>query len=229
MCTGSGCILISTLYYAGKDYPKIVGVGVDISKEALEVSKENAIRNGFNVTKVESLKELVYNKYIENNESQIILIKSNLFAKLDAMLEDSYCEEKSKEINNCEVRNTEVRNTEVGNREDIIAKRNEITEKYNIILSNPPYIPTSQISSLEEEVKCHDPILALDGGEDGLYFYRNIVEKSREYLVNEGVLILECGWNQGEAVSEIMKKQGYVDVKIIKDLSGLDRVVLGSY
>jgi release factor glutamine methyltransferase len=194
MCTGSGCILISTLYYGVKEFPKILGVGVDISKEALEVSKENAILNGFNVRKVESLKDLVYNDCKDiGNEPEIILLESDLFAKLDVFDEDS---------------------------------NNE--EKYNIILSNPPYIPTNRIESLEEEVKSHDPKLALDGGEDGLYYYQQIIEKSREYLVDEGYLILECGWDQSEEISKMMKEEGFVDVEIIKDLSGLDRVVLGN-
>jgi release factor glutamine methyltransferase len=214
MGTGSGCILISTLYYAKKEFPEIVGVGVDISKEAIEVSKKNALRNGFRVTKVELLKDLVYNYSKDsNNEPQIILIESDLFDELDTLNEGVIIEN--------------IRGYEK-NIVDTNDKGKEIKGKYNIILSNPPYIPTNQIDSLEEEVKCHDPILALDGREDGLYYYRQIIKKSRKYLVEDGVLIFEIGWNQGEAVSKMMIEEGFVDVKTIKDLSGLDRVVLGS-
>lgn len=102
-----------------------------------------------------------------------------------------------------------------------------IQGKYDIIVSNPPYIPTEVIETLSEEVKDHEPLLALDGTEDGLYFYEKISRQAPEYLEDGGFLCFEIGHDQGPAVSEFMKKLGYVDVTIIKDLCGLDRVVLG--
>lgn len=102
-----------------------------------------------------------------------------------------------------------------------------IEEKYDIIVSNPPYIPTKVIETLEEEVKLYDPILALDGMEDGLYFYRKIVKHSVDFLKDGGFLCLEIGYDQGAEVTRLMEKQGYDQVTVIKDLSGLDRVVIG--
>lgn len=102
-----------------------------------------------------------------------------------------------------------------------------ISEKYDIIVSNPPYIRTGVIETLEDEVRLHDPMLALDGMEDGLYFYRKIVEHSMEFLTDGGLLCFEIGYDQGQAVSEMMQARGYENVIVVKDLSGLDRVVIG--
>ncbi len=102
-----------------------------------------------------------------------------------------------------------------------------ITGKYHIIVSNPPYIRTSVIEELEAEVKLHDPMLALDGMEDGLFFYRSIIEQSKAFLEPGGVLLFEIGHDQGEEVLEYMSQHGFVDVVIKKDLVGLDRVVYG--
>lgn len=103
----------------------------------------------------------------------------------------------------------------------------EVTEKYDMIVSNPPYIRTSVIEELEEEVRVHDPFIALDGKEDGLFFYRRIVEASSNYIKDGGYLLFEIGHDQGEDVSCLMKEHGYTDVQIFKDLAGLDRVVTG--
>lgn len=102
-----------------------------------------------------------------------------------------------------------------------------IKDRYQLIVSNPPYIRTSVIEELEAEVKLHDPMLALDGMEDGLYFYRSIIEQSKAFLEPGGVLLFEIGHDQGEEVSEYMSQYGFVDVVIKKDLVGLDRVVYG--
>ena len=205
MCTGSGCILISTLYYARKDFPKIRGVGVDISKEALKLAKDNAKKNGINVAEMKSTIDFIYGGNQESldnashDESQIVFVESDLFSKLKDLKKDTKIVKKG------------------------------YNKKYDIILSNPPYIPSKEIEDLEEEVKHHDPLLALDGGEDGLYFYGQITKECPKYLNKEGTLILECGWNQGEEVSRVMKDHGFTNVKVIKDLNGLDRVIVGNY
>lgn len=98
---------------------------------------------------------------------------------------------------------------------------------YDIIVSNPPYIKTNVIPTLMEEVKGHEPMLALDGMEDGLYFYRKIVDECPDYLCRGGMLFFEIGYDQGEAVSRLMKETGFKEVCVIKDYAGLDRVVLG--
>ena len=104
-----------------------------------------------------------------------------------------------------------------------------IEGRYGMILSNPPYIPTAEIDRLQDEVKMHDPICALDGREDGLFFYRRIVKESRAYLEKGGMLIFEIGYDQAREVSELMRQAGFSDVQVRKDLAGLDRVVSGRY
>ena len=103
-----------------------------------------------------------------------------------------------------------------------------ISGKYEFIVSNPPYIPTGVIPTLMEEVRDHEPVSALDGREDGPYFYREIVEKAGEYLYPGGMLFFEIGYDQAEKVSSLMQEAGYQEVTVCKDLAGLDRVVYGT-
>lgn len=100
---------------------------------------------------------------------------------------------------------------------------------YHMILSNPPYIRTDVIEGLEPEVKDHEPVLALDGMKDGLYFYRRIIHDAKEFLEKNGILMLEIGYDQGMEVTEICRMEGYSDVKIIKDFAGLERVVTARF
>ena len=100
-------------------------------------------------------------------------------------------------------------------------------EKFDLIVSNPPYIPTEVIETLAPEVKDHEPRLALDGTEDGLSFYRRIIRTAPEWLFESGWLILEIGYDQGEAVSAMMRENGFRDIEVIRDLGGKDRVVTG--
>lgn len=102
-----------------------------------------------------------------------------------------------------------------------------ISGKYEIIVSNPPYIVRSDIPGLMPEVREHEPVTALDGGEDGLDFYREIAKESRAYLTGGGMLFFEIGCSQGAAVQECMRQNGFVETVIRKDYSGLDRVVYG--
>lgn len=99
--------------------------------------------------------------------------------------------------------------------------------KYDILISNPPYIATEEIETLMEEVRLHDPRKALDGMEDGLYFYRKITKEVGKYLKPGGWLLYEIGCTQGEAVSEMLRNAGFEKVQVVKDLPGLDRVVMG--
>ena len=165
MCTGSGCILISLLKMMQNDKCEdtIWGVGVDVSKKALEVAERNS----------------------QKLETDAVFIESNLFENVEGL--------------------------------------------YHVIVSNPPYIRTSDIHDLEKEVKLHDPMLALDGKEDGLYFYRIIVDESRRYLKKGGRLYFEIGYDQADDVKKLMEDAGFKNITVKKDLAGLDRVVFGVY
>ena len=178
MCTGSGCILLSLLYYSND----CEGVGVDISEEALDVAKDNAGRlildDTFDILfKTGGLGK----KHLE--EDKIEFIQSNLF--------------------------------------------NDVRGKFDIIVSNPPYIRSDVIPTLMEEVRDYEPLLALDGKEDGLHFYREIIKKSPQYLNGGGKLFFEIGYDQAEPVIALMEEAGFKDVTVVQDYAHLDRVVWG--
>lgn len=103
-----------------------------------------------------------------------------------------------------------------------------VTEQFDMIVSNPPYICSDVIPTLMEEVRLHEPMQALDGMEDGLFFYRKIIEESKSHLIRGGMLFFEIGYDQGVSVPELMKAAGYRDVAVVKDYAGLDRVVYGT-
>ena len=160
MCTGSGCVLISIL----KNVHGTGGYGYDISKQAINVAKENA----------------------KLNDVPAIFERSNLF-------------------------------------EDVA------DETFDVIVSNPPYIRSDEIPFLMPEVSEFEPHEALDGKEDGLFFYRKIIQESPDYLTDGGYLLFEIGYDQGQAVSELMRTEGYREVQVVQDYAGLDRVVFGTY
>lgn len=179
MCTGSGCILLSLLHYSNA----CIGVGADISKEALAVAEENARR----------IKE-------QKTDMQVSFVEGNLFEALE----------------------TDTWQQKMGNplpEEKLV---------FDIMVSNPPYIRSDVIETLMPEVREYEPLSALDGKEDGLYFYRSITKDAEKYLAGGGMLFFEIGYDQGEAVKCLMEKQGYKDVQICKDFAGLDRVVYGT-
>ncbi len=159
LCTGSGCILLSLLLGC----PKAIGIGSDISPEALKTAEQNR----------------------ERMDTKTVLVESDLFDKIEGM--------------------------------------------FDLIISNPPYIRSQEILGLMDEVRNYEPVCALDGHEDGLYFYRRIAKESPSYLKAGGRLYLEIGYDQGAAVSQLLREQGFCDVEVKKDLAGLDRVVKGTY
>lgn len=165
LCTGSGCILLSLMYYR-KD---IQGIGVDISKEALEVARKNA-------------------KALEIDGAQFL--EGDLFETLE------------------------------GNLLEKLEGR-----KFDVIVSNPPYISRKVIETLEPEVKDHEPYIALCGGEDGLDFYSRIAQNVKNYLAKEGRLYLEIGYDQGAEVRQMLLDAGFEDVEVKQDLCHNDRVV----
>lgn len=105
----------------------------------------------------------------------------------------------------------------------------KVNGKFDVIVSNPPYIASGVIDTLEPEVRLHEPLNALDGTADGLYFYEKIIAESRDYLKENGILLFEIGHDQGEAVSRLMKETGFKAVYVKKDYAGLDRVVAGFF
>lgn len=100
-----------------------------------------------------------------------------------------------------------------------------ISGRYDMIVSNPPYIPSDEIDTLMREVRDHEPHLALDGSADGLAFYRRIADQAGDYLFPGGMLLMEIGWNQAEDIKGLLNRVGFQDIHIKKDLAGLDRVV----
>lgn len=158
MCTGSGCVLISIL----KNAHDVEGIGYDISKQAINVAKENA----------------------KFNEVPAVFERSDLF-------------------------------------EDVVEN------DFDVIVSNPPYIPTDLVATLMPEVSQFEPREALDGKGDGLYFYSKILEQCKNYMKRDGYILFEIGCEQGDAVSTMMRLAGFSEVHVIKDLARNDRVVMG--
>lgn len=158
MCTGSGCVLISIL----KNAHDVEGIGYDISKQAINVAKENA----------------------KFNEVPAVFERSDLF-------------------------------------EDVVEN------DFDVIVSNPPYIPTDVVATLMPEVSQFEPREALDGKGDGLYFYSKILEQCKNYMKQDGYILFEIGCEQGDAVSTMMRLAGFSEVRVIKDLARNDRVVMG--
>lgn len=103
-----------------------------------------------------------------------------------------------------------------------------IHDRYDVIVSNPPYIPSDEISGLMTEVRAHEPRMALDGSEDGLAFYRRIISQAMDYLSDRGMIFFEIGWNQAEDVRRLLRNAGFCQIQVKKDLAGLDRVVFAS-
>lgn len=157
LCTGSGCVIVSILH----NVTDVEGYAVDISKQALNVAKENA----------------------RLNDVSVMFEPSDLF--------------------------------------------DHVTGTFDVIVSNPPYIRSSEIVKLMPEVQSFEPMEALDGKEDGLHFYRRIVAECREYLNPGGRIFFEIGYDQSGEVSELLLKAGFREVKIVKDLAHNDRVVTG--
>ena len=123
-------------------------------------------------------------------------------------------------------------NNEVDNKiefvkSDVFSAIEDTEKQFDVIVSNPPYIPKKDIETLHTQVKDYEPYNALEGGEDGLDFYRQITKESIDYLKQGGILAYEVGHDQAEDVSEIMKSYGYTKIYKKKDIQGIDRVVIG--
>ena len=102
-----------------------------------------------------------------------------------------------------------------------------INETFDVLVSNPPYIESEVIPTLMEQVKDYEPMLALDGGKDGLDFYRNIINQAKNYINQNGCIVFEIGYNQGGQVKSLLENAGFVNINVKQDLAGLDRLVIG--
>ena len=112
---------------------------------------------------------------------------------------------------------------------DLFSEFSPETDRYDVIVSNPPYIPSGVIEGLEPEVRDFEPRKALDGAEDGLFFYRRLAEECGRFLKENGSVYFEIGYDQGEAVGSLLRSHGFKDTEVIKDLAGKDRVVCGRW
>lgn len=165
LCTGSGAIILSLLYYL----PDLRAVATDLSLPALEIARENARRLGI--------------------DKRIRFLSGDLFNPI---------------------------------------REGGLNQKFNLVLANPPYIPSGMIDRLQREVSGYEPRLALDGGEDGLLFYRRISGELGEFLNPGGMVALEIGAEQGEAVASLLQDTGlFSKIEVIPDLAGLPRIVAG--
>ncbi|MBQ4321992.1 MAG: peptide chain release factor N(5)-glutamine methyltransferase [Oscillospiraceae bacterium] len=110
---------------------------------------------------------------------------------------------------------------------DVLKPPPMLIGRFDLIVANPPYIPSGELGELDSSVKDYEPRMALDGGEDGLMFYRSIASKWKSVLKDNGWLMMECGEGQAEAIEEILRRCGFTDLARYQDTIGVDRVVVG--
>lgn len=207
MCTGSGCIAVSLKKLGGYVHVE----GADISEEALKVAKRNS-------------EEILENNDVNNDA---VNSRTEQIQNCTNLTNNQNKQDNSEERMVSEVRR--VSQTGVTfRRSDMFSSFRE-TEQFNVIVSNPPYIPSAVIEELEPEVRDHEPRGALDGTADGLYFYRILAEECAKHLTPGGHVYFEIGYDQGMAVKELLDNHGFKDTRVIQDLAGKDRVVCGAW
>ncbi len=201
LCTGSGCIAIS-LALKGQ-FTSVTAT--DISGEALEVAKRNAEKLLGAVKAEKAASEAAEPEKAASEAAEPGIIGQEREEPEKEGLVFCLCQGDLFEA---------LPRTASGD-----------TPRYDIITANPPYIPTDIIPTLEPEVRDHEPVLALDGTRDGVYYYRRIAQAAGAYLTDRGRIYVEIGHDQGTQVSAILRDQGYQHIRVIKDLAGNDRVV----
>lgn len=207
MCTGSGCIAVSLKKLGG--YACVEGA--DISEEALKVAKRNS-------------EEILENSDVNNDA---VSSRTEQIQNCTNLTNNQNKQDNSEERMVSEVR-TVPQTGVIFRRSDMFSAFPE-TERFNVIVSNPPYIPSAVIEELEPEVRDHEPRGALDGTADGLYFYRILAEECAKHLTPGGHVYFEIGYDQGMAVKELLDIHGFKDTRVIQDLAGKDRVVCGAW
>ena len=207
MCTGSGCIAVSLKKLGGYAYVE----GADISEESLKVAKRNS-------------EEILENNDVNNDA---VNSRTEQIQNCTNLTNNQNKQDNSEERMVSEVRR--VSQTGVTFRHSDMFSSFRGTEQFNVIVSNPPYIPSAVIEELEPEVRDHEPRGALDGTADGLYFYRILAEECAKHLTPGGHVYFEIGYDQGMAVKELLDNHGFKDTRVIQDLAGKDRVVCGAW
>ncbi len=208
ICTGSGCIALSLARYGG--FRTVTAV--DISEAALRVAKENAVR----ILGDEAFPKRADQKSRTGNGGD---------PAADAL-----------EITGRGTVQTDIRRGGFCFRllqSDMFSALAEqrdadgAMQKYDCIVSNPPYIPSDVVEQLEPEVRAYEPRIALDGAADGLFFYRILASECPRYLRPGGRVFFEIGYDQGESVPALLRAEGFREISVIRDLGGQDRVVAG--
>ena len=207
MCTGSGCIAVSLKKLGG--YASVEGA--DISEEALKVAKRNS-------------EEILENSDVNNDA---VSSRTEQIQNCTNLTNNQNKQDNSEERMVSEVR-TVPQTGVIFRLSDMFSAFSE-TERFNVMVSNPPYIPSAVIEELEPEVRDHEPRGALDGTADGLYFYRILAEECAKHLTPGGHVYFEIGYDQGAAVKELLDIHGFKDTRVIQDLAGKDRVVCGAW
>lgn len=207
MCTGSGCIAVSLKKLGGYTCVE----GADISEEALKVAKRNS-------------EEILENSDVNNDA---VSSRTEQIQNCTNLTNNQNKQDNSEDSMVSEVRT--VPQTGVTFRRSDMFSAFPETERFNVIVSNPPYIPSAVIEELEPEVRDHEPRGALDGTADGLYFYRILAEECAKHLTPGGRVYFEIGYDQGAAVKELLDIHGFKDTRVIQDLAGKDRVVCGAW
>lgn len=207
MCTGSGCIAVSLKKLGGYAHVE----GADISEESLKVAKRNS-------------EEILENNDVNNDA---VSSRTEQIQNCTNLTNNQNKQDNSEERMVSEVR-TVPQPGVIFRLSDMFSAFSE-TERFNVIVSNPPYIPSAVIEELEPEVRDHEPRGALDGTADGLYFYRILAEECAKHLTPGGHVYFEIGYDQGAAVKELLDIHGFKDTRVIQDLAGKDRVVCGAW
>ena len=207
MCTGSGCIAVSLKKLGGYAHVE----GADISEESLKVAKRNS-------------EEILENNDVNNDA---VNSRTEQIQNCTNLTNNQNKQDNSEERMVSEVRR--VSQTGVTFRRSDMFSSFRGTEQFDVIVSNPPYIPSAVIEELEPEVRDHEPRGALDGTADGLYFYRILADECAKHLTPGGHVYFEIGYDQGAAVKELLDIHGFKDTRVIQDLTGKDRVVCGAW
>lgn len=197
VCTGSGCIAVSLARLGG--YRSVTAL--DVSAEALKVAEKNAAA------------------LLGEYDGGFRLVQSDMFAGLETKETEA---QPGQEPGKAEILPEQAAGKAAASRD---LTRPSLTPQFDILVSNPPYIPSQVIEGLEPEVRDHEPRLALDGSPDGLKFYRILASEGKRFLRPGGAVYFEIGWDQAQAVSALLEREGFTQIRTVKDMAGMDRVV----